>query len=460
MRRDALLLLLSPLACGALACGADEPLPACALPEGLPVFPGAEGFGSTTPAGRGGQVLEVTTLADAGPGSLRAALEAEGPRTIVFRLGGAIELASHLELRAPFVTIAGQTAPAPGITLTGAGVVVFTHDVLIQHLRVRPGRGPVKPEHNDAIALLGEHDDSGPGAFNVVLDHVSTSWGEDETVSAYYGAHDVTISWSIISEALDESRHPKGTHSAGLLLGDRSNCVSVHHNLLAHNDFRNPLVAGGGTHDVVANLVYNWGALAAEVVQDGVPTRVNFVGNIFKPGPDSTTTLHEILYSGDAPQLFVEDNLGPTRPDPEDDDWASVGFEWDLEPAPAEARAATRFAAPAVSHDPRVTESVVLAGAGATRPRRDAVDARVAMEVTSGGGRIIDAPGDVGGLPQSSRLPGGGAPPDRDHDGMPDAWEQARGLDPDDPTDSAEIIAEGSADDGYSNLERYLHSLL
>ena len=227
--------------------------------SGLPVFPGAEGYGTRTRAGRGGKVVAVTSLADSGPGTLRDALEDRGPRTIVFRVGGVIELKSHLFIRHPFVTVAGQTAPGDGIVLKDFGLVISTNDVLVQSLRVRPGnRGDVRPDHNDAIAILGRNGDA-TGARNVVLDHLSVSWGEDELVSTWFAPADITVSWSIMSEALNRSRHDKGTHSAGLLVGDRSNRVSVHHNLLAHNDFRNPLVISGGTHDVVNNVVYDWG---------------------------------------------------------------------------------------------------------------------------------------------------------------------------------------------------------
>ena len=153
---------------------------------GLPVFPGAEGFGTRTPAGRGGKVIEITSLADDGPGTLRAALQDPSPRIIVFRVAGTIELRGELAIAQPFVTVAGQTAPGGGISIKNAGIGISTHDVLIQHLRVRPGKeGRVNPENNDAISILGRHGNVG-GAYNVVLDHISASWGEDETISTWY----------------------------------------------------------------------------------------------------------------------------------------------------------------------------------------------------------------------------------------------------------------------------------
>ena len=180
---------------------------------GLPVFPGAEGFGTRTVAGRGGKVIEVTSLEDDGLGTLRAAVNHPLARIIVFRIAGTIELKSELQIKHPFVTIAGQTAPGGGICIKDAGITIITHDVLLQHIRVRPGnKGPVDADINDAVSILGPHAGT-DGAYNVVLDHISASWSEDETVSTWYGAHDITISWSIISEALNRSRHHSETRS-------------------------------------------------------------------------------------------------------------------------------------------------------------------------------------------------------------------------------------------------------
>ncbi|HEY69265.1 MAG TPA: pectate lyase [Anaerolineae bacterium] len=421
---------------------------------GLPVFPGAEGFGTQTIAGRGGKVIEVTSLADSGPGTLRAALEDPMPRVIVFRVGGIIELEESLFIDHPFVTVAGQTAPGGGICIKNAGLVITTHDVLIQHLRVRPGNeGDVEPENNDAIAILGQHGDL-EGTYNVVIDHVSTSWGEDETISTWYGAHDVTISWSIISEALNRSRHRKETHSAGLLIGDSSYHVSVHHNLLAHNDFRNPLISEGGTHDIVNNVIYNWGVLPAEILDLDANTFLNFIGNTFIPGPSTVEGPYEILFNEGDPRIYVLDNLSPHRPDPTWDEWALVGFGYgEAGVAPGTYRSLSPFiTAPIAASSARIAYERVLEDAGATIPLRDPVDGRVVDEVRQRTGMIIDSPNDVGGYPE---LAAGIAPLDSDHDGMPDDWEREMGLDPEDASD-------GSSDrdgDGYTNLEEYLHFL-
>ena len=421
---------------------------------GLPVFPGAEGFGTRTIAGRGGTVIEVTSLADSGPGTLRSALEIPSPRVIVFRVGGTIELKESLFINHPYVTIAGQTAPGDGICIKDAGIVIATHDVLIQHLRVRPGNeGDVEPENNDAIAILGRHGDL-EGAYNVVIDHVSASWGEDETISSWYGAHDVTISWSIISEALNRSRHRKVTHSDGLLIGDSSYHVSVHHNLLAHNDFRNPLISEGGTHDLVNNVIYNWGVLPSEILDLGGNTFLNFVGNVFIPGPSTVDGPYEILFNEGDPRIYVLGNLGPHRPNPAMDEWALVGFGYgEAGVAPDTYRSLTPFiTAPITTSSAGIAYESVLAGAGATIPRRDPVDSRVVDEVMLMTGAIIDDPDDVGGYPE---LAAGVAPVDSDHDGMPDDWEREMGLDPDDASDG-----NGDLDgDGYTNLEEYLDFL-
>jgi pectate lyase len=422
---------------------------------GLPVFPGAEGFGTRTVAGRGGKVIEVTSLADDGPGTLRAAVNEPYPRIIIFRVSGIIELKSELQILHPFLTLAGQTAPGGGICIKGAGIAVMTHDVLVRHIRVRPGnKGPVDADINDAISIMGKYGGQNDDAYNIVADHVSASWGEDETVSTWYGAHDITISWCIISEALNRSRHRKKTHSAGLLIGDSSYHVSIHHNLLAHNDFRNPLISQGGTHDIVNNVIYNWGVLPAEICDYDSNTFLNFIGNCFIAGPSTNPGPFEILFPEGNPKIYVEDNLGPHRPDPNMSDWAIVGFRWGEEGiAPEKHRSLTKFQAPPVTFTgPVDARDIVLAQAGATAPLRDAVDRRIVNDVKKGTGSIIDSPDDVGGYPE---LASGTPPVDTDHDGMPDDWELNNGLDPKDASDG-----NGDLDrDGYTNIEEYLHSL-
>lgn len=422
---------------------------------GLPVFPGAEGFGTRTPAGRGGTVVEVTTLADDGPGSLRAALDQHSPRTVVFRISGTIELQRPLFIAQPFVSVAGQTAPGDGICLKNCGLVIVTHDVLVQHLRIRPGNeGRLEPDDNDAVSILGRHG-AVDGAHHVVLDHVSASWSEDECVSTWFGAHDVTISRCIISEALNRSRHRKRTHSAGLLVGGGSDHVSVHHCLMAHNSFRNPLVSKGGTHDFVNNVMYDWMALPGEIVDDDSNAFLNFVGNTYRAGPSSDQApFNLVINSNGTPRLFVEGNIGMRRPTSEVDEWSIVSLGFSNQPAPRKYQATERFPTPAVkTWSAAESFENVLMGAGAICPRRDAADQRIVDDVRNSSGKVIDSPGDVGGFPNLQSVP---PPADFDHDGIPDDWERDRGLNPRD-------LADGNADrdgHGYTNLEEYLHSLL
>jgi pectate lyase len=426
------------------------------IPESaIPAFPGAEGFGSRTKAGRGGKVIEVTSLADGGPGTLRAALASPVPRTIVFRVGGTIALKSQLSIDHPFVTVAGQTAPGDGILLKNAGLVVSTHDVLIRHLRIRPGNeGATDPENNDAIMLLG--------AANVVVDHVSASWGEDETVSTWAGAHNVTLSWCIVSEALDKSRHPKGRHSAGVIIGDGSDRVTMHHCYLAHNDFRNPLISRSGRVDVVENVIYNWGSTAAEIYGDAnstVGSRLNLVGNVYLAGPASPATIPVLavnvngVAAANAPLVYVRDLRSPKSSARQADAFSLVSLGWGGSPLPTQYRSARPIGTLSARYDAAgAPTNAVLDGAGATRPRRDSVDKRVVTSSRQNGGKFINVPQDAGGYPV---MRGGTPPADSDHDGMPDAWERKRGLTPHSTSD-------GTKDrdrDGYTNLEEYLNEV-
>ena len=417
-------------------------------PAGRAVFPGAQGFGTTTVGGRGGRVIEVTTLGDGGPGSLREALEATGRRIVVFRVGGTIELTDEIEIANPYVTVAGQTAPGGGITLkskasnTSGTIDIRTHDVVVRYLRMRSGPHTEEGESNP-VAIDN-------GASNVVIDHCSLSWGVNENLTSYDDAQNITFSWNIVSEALRHSSHPEGEHSRGLFIsGDNSRNVTAHHNLIVHNNRRNPEVNTVGTVDVVNNVIYNYGEVAAQVSdkRGGVP--LNLVGNYFKPGPDSDLSRYELdayLVRGAGLRLYVRGNLGPHRR-------GSSGPDADVvEPEGRRFMVGSRHVAPAV----RTTSAAqayeeVLAGAGARVPFIDPVDQRVIRDVRKGTGRIIDDPHEVGGWPSLAR---GTAPQDSDRDGMPDTWESARGLDP--------HLVDGAGDrnrDGYTNVEEYVNGL-
>ena len=210
-------------------------------------FPGAEGYGKYTAGGRGGKVYEVTNLNDFGKGSLRAAVEAEGSRTVVFRVSGTIDLKSNLTIRNPYITIAGQTAPGDGICIKRYPLSIGADEVIIRYIRVRLG----DESGVDADAISSRYNK------NLIIDHVSASWSVDETMSIYHNEN-VTVQWCLIAESLYQSNHIKGHHGFGGIWG--SNYSTYHHNLLAHHSSRNPRFASGcGNTDYRNNVLYNWG---------------------------------------------------------------------------------------------------------------------------------------------------------------------------------------------------------
>ena len=271
------------------------------LPPGIiPAFPGAEGFGAISKGGRGGQVLEVTTLADSGPGSLRAALEADGPRMVVFRVAGIIELEDAIHIQHPYLTVAGQTAPGGGILLKGRDNTLLrlrkgVHDVVIRYLRLRNGSGKADGSGYDNLMITGAH--------NVVMDHVSMSWSTDENASmhrkaTYEPIYNITVQRSIMAEGL-------AGHSNGMLVAgdaDYSNPnqiveawrgvsnLSIHHNLFAHNTHRNPRVKSGGAQ-VINNVIYNWKHRIGMTTRGSV---IDMINNFCQGWPhvESNTTLH------------------------------------------------------------------------------------------------------------------------------------------------------------------------
>ena len=247
---------------------------------GVLAFPTAEGYGKYTIGGRGGKVYEVTNLNDSGEGSLRAAIEAKGPRTVVFRVSGTIDLKSALNIRNPYITIAGQTAPGDGICIKRYPLNISADEVIIRYIRIRLGDESTRSD--DAISARYRK--------NIILDHISASWSIDETMSIYH-CENVTIQWCMITESLSQSNHTKGSHGFGGIWG--SNYSTYHHNLLAHHSSRNPRWAsGGGFNDYRNNVLYNWGynsSYGGEKHQVGNPKfsdiTVNFVNNYYKPGP-------------------------------------------------------------------------------------------------------------------------------------------------------------------------------
>lgn len=410
-------------------------------------FPGAEGYGKYTRGGRGGAVYEVTNLNDAGPGSLRAAVEASGPRTVVFRVSGTIDLESPLEIEHPYITIAGQTAPGDGIAIKDYPLQIGADQVIIRYLRLRQG-----DESGDETDALG-----GRYNENIIIDHISASWGTDETLSLYHNSY-VTIQHSIISEALGDGE----SHKFGGIWGD--NYSTYHHNLIAHHESRNPRFASGAGHvDFRNNVIYNWGynsAYGGEKQQPGDPefdsTTINMVANYYKPGPATETGVRDRIVepsareAGDEGSWYVADNFVAGDPEVTADNGLGVdGDEFVRLDEPW----------PAMSIDQQTAEGAyhsVLEHAGATLPTRDVVDARIIEEVRNGtatyGNGIISSQSVVGGWPELRSTP---APTDMDHDGMPDDWERKNGLDPSDSSDRNKL-----ADDGYTMLEKYLNRLV
>lgn len=381
-------------------------------------FPTAEGFGADAVGGRGGQIHEVVNLDDSGPGSLREAIEATGPRIVVFRIGGTIALQSELIVSNPYLTIAGQTAPAGGITLRDYRLTIATHDVIVRHLRSRLGATVV----SDAFAI------GGPDAHDVIFDHCSASWGVDENFSVGDQARDITIQWCVIAEGLAQSIHPKGLHSMGMLLGAGAGGlgtpgerISVHHNLFIHNNRRNPRSTTSA--DITNNVIYNCGRIASQAmdVNATMPLPLHYVGNYHQLGLssrdcDPTFLLGDgvVVATGPGYEVFVQGNIGPDRMNDNLPEELVVNSDaWNyLVSEPHDFPAITTTTA-------EEARDQVLAQAGAIVPHRDMVDLRLVNDFLNGTGQIINDPADVGGWPV---LDPGIPPADSDRDGMPDFW--------------------------------------
>lgn len=399
------------------APGAAGSTPAGAAPEALPAFPGAQGWAAGTPGGRGGSILRVTTLAGDGPGSLRAAIATRGPRVVVFEVGGVIDLGrSVLSVEHPFLTIAGQTAPSPGITLIRGGIELRTHDVIIQHLRVRTGDVGEQRRSGwdvDAFSTQG-------GAHDVIVDHCSLSWAIDENLSAsgprFTGktpeewrrgtSHRITFSNNIIADGLANSTHPKGEHSKGSLIHDNASDILIVGNLYANNMERNPLFKGGVQGAIVNNLIYNPGPravhynlIAAEwgeqPYQNG---RMTLIGNVLRAGPSTPPDLALLMLGGSGDlELFERDNLAVDR----------IGRPLPLHGrhttgearlVPLEEMPVIQGLAPPVAS--AQVQDAVIRNAGARPWDRDAVDRRIVADVIEGRGQIIDSQQQVEGYPE------------------------------------------------------------
>ncbi|MBL9193858.1 MAG: hypothetical protein JNJ82_16010 [Opitutaceae bacterium] len=472
-------------------------LPGAALPKDLPqasipAFPGAEGGGMYSFGGRGGKVMVVTSLEDSGPGTLREALEAGGPRIVIFNVAGVIHLKDRIRIRAPYVTLAGSTAPGDGVCIAGNTVELETHDVVIRHLRFRRGSTWVG-DRNDSIG--------GNPIGNIMIDHVSASWGLDENMSMYRHMYqpgtggpelklptvNISIQNSIFSEALNTYHHAFGSTIGGLN-------STFHRNLWASNTGRNPSVGMYGDFTFVNNVLFNW----VHRTVDGGDHRsfFNIYNNYLKPGP--ATPLDQpiawrLLKPESERSKTVVDNFGRAYVTGNviEGNERVTRDNWDGGVQP-DSRAPVTTVLPKIradqpfAHAPLTVLAAgqaythVLAHAGATRPVRDAVDRRIVESVRTGRVSvdpaaditadtkavgynertlqeirnripkgIITHPSQVGGYPEYRGTPYA----DTDRDGLPDTWEKTHGLNPSDPADAGA----DSNSDGYTNIEEFIN---
>lgn len=476
----------------------------------IPAFPGAEGGGMYTFGGRGGKVLTVTNLNDDGPGSFRWACEQGGARIVVFNVSGNIILKTPIIVRAPYITIAGQTAPGEGVQISGESFQVDTHDVIVRHMRFRRGNTHV---------WYREDSFGGNPVGNIMIDHCSCEWGLDENISFYrhmFDLHDgkpkrkvptvnVTIQNTISAKALDTWNHAFGS----TIGGENS---SFMRNLWADNTGRNPSIGWGGVFNFVNNVVYNWVHRTADGGE--YSTMSNFINNYYKPGPltpKNTPIGYRIVKSEsrsnklfDYPQygrIYATGNIveGNERVTKNNWDGGIQIADKDLPNGiPDDVKALMHsnepFAMPHMTIIPSdQTFDKVLSNVGATMPCRDIVDQRIVEEVRTGQAYYVkklpkkNPYGDMWGLSDKSKNEEGffkyrrvdkdsykhgiitsieqmgGFPKykkytawkDSDGDGMPDEWEIANGLNPNDPSD-ANLDCNG---DGYTNIEKYINGI-
>ena len=453
------------LTCGLLSC--EDNTPQVSETAAL-AFPEAQGGGKYATGGRGGVVLHVTSLSDdpQDPGSLRHAINVGGARTIVFDVAGTIQLSSTLNISNGSLTIAGQSAPGDGICIAGYPVVVKASNVIIRFMRFRMG-----DEHNvegDALTIVGRK--------NIMIDHCSFSWSTDECVSCY-GNTDFTLQYCFITESLRNSVHGKGRHGYGGIWGGTN--ATFHHNLLAHHDSRNPRFdhyyvnqTCFGPTDYVNNVVYNWGGnstYGGEGVKQA--RQINMVNNYYKPGP-ATSKKERLLdptvscsncspYGAVVPaKFYLQGNYMYGSPQVTADNWQ--GSTVKTEAVKAAVRWTEGLTMLTEEESAEQALETVLTKAGCSF-HRDAIDVRIAEEVRKGTATCKGSNGSTGGLIDTQKDAGGWPmlrteepQKDTDRDGIPDAWEEAHGLNPKSNADGKiETLVSG-----YSNLEVYLNDIV
>jgi predicted neuraminidase/pectate lyase len=420
-------------------------------------FPGAEGYGRFSLGGRGGDVYHVTNLDDGGPGSLRDGIITQnGPRTIVFDVGGTISLKKPIEIKEKSrITIAGQTAPGGGITLRDNGLQIKNSShLVIRYLRLR--LGDKNNQGGDQDVITANYCD------NIILDHLSLSWGIDGNHDTR-GCKNYTLQWSILGEALNRSVHSEGNHAMCASFRAPLSNVSMHHNLFTTSRDRHPTIGGAVQEyqwliDFRNNVIYNWTG-AANVCDNAVI----LTNNYFKPGPESKIAQLPIALKSEELMLasgWMSGNIFDGRDDLTADNYAALDLTRWIRPDTNYKFGGTiddwkMRVLPELDNNAPVTQTAkeaydrVLAESGASKSR-DAADDRMVSNVKEGKGNLIDSPDQVGGWPE---LKGGPAPVDTDQDGMPDDWETAHNLDPKDPEDRND-----DADrNGYTNLEERLN---
>jgi pectate lyase len=454
----ATLVLLSTITPSGYAAGAT-----------VKAFPGAMGFGTDTPAGRGGKVIYVTNLNDSGAGSLRAALVTSSPRTVLFKVSGTITLSSDIVVKSPYLTIAGQTAPGEGVQIRGAQIKIATHDVLIRYLKMRTGDAKNESKSSDRDSITVNHDTN---AYNIVIDHSTLIWGPDiGGISFLNGAHDVTVSNSILGEGLYVSSHPEATsaqtgHSmtmniSALSSSYRPTRITIHHNLLTSSSDRNPRVIGGENIDIVNNVIYNWLSSPSQ----GNPRSVNLIKNFYIKGPMTTKSSAWVAWkpaveSGGTLRtgsVFESGNL-------------TEGFNT-VRGGSSSVYAKALFAPYSMTAEdsPQDAYKKIVNDAGANRQVsgadgkmvviRDSVDQRIINNLVNRQGKFMNgmASDGVGGYSCISwpTLATGTAAKDDDNDGLPDAWETYYfdSTSSGSPTDSKADFDS----DGYTDLEEYLN---
>lgn len=433
--------------------------------DDLLAFPTAEGYGRFAKGGRGGDVYHVTNLNDSGTGSLREGIRtknAEIPRTIVFEIGGTIQLAKELRIEGIHgLTLAGQTAPGGGITLRDHVVkFIDCSNIIVRFIRFRLGD---ETKTSDDVISLGSE---GKVCRDIIFDHVTATWGVDGIMDTDSIA-DFTMQWCMFGEALNDSTHYKKQPHAMLMSFRRTQGnVSVHHNLLFSSRDRHPTLGGGdpkksdtsAIFDFRNNLIYNW-----EGACNLASGRFNIIGNYWRPGPNThaKSDSSPIAPKAEAQNVtkgYLEGNFFESNTAWSEDNYTA--FQWGTRGGKyvGEVTRETFILPEEITakndrpqtHKAVEAYSLILDHAGASKVR-DAADERVISGVKDRTHRRIDSPKEVGGWPP---LQSGTAPKDSDRDGMADAWEVQQNLSPEDASDR-----NLKGPEGYTHLERYLNAL-